>query len=550
MRLLIVCLAASIAAFGQINGLAADSSGNDLLLITKGVRQPDSDQSGGVQLYRLKDGELSLLADDGTNLISASMSADGSVFGYTAETYCQNCGFPFQYIFHVERPGSAFSGQGEVAVSANGKYASVYGPVPGPLPNTTTRHVAAINLSDDSMIASGSQPASHGLFVADDGTLLAADPDTGKLELIGPEGTTALPPPPSSMRMLLAADASRIVYETTHGQIGVVNVAGGTVNEFAGGSGIALAADGRTFSYSSQDNTFAYNAQQIWTGDAAAGTVHMLADLGEDINTQTISADGLAVIAATAAGRLVKIDTITGKITELLPPSGTPMYFMRSAVPGSYNELLTSVTPDPDTIHVIVDGHEAPILGYSPRGIALQVPWEARAVPEAKVIGRLAGSPFEQVVPVGVSKYFVFFLPVAQDSYRGPWYFAVHEDWSGVVRPDSPVHPGEVIHMYSMGWGAVDGTLLTGQPTPASPLYHVAASCPWRAYGEMPAVGVDSPQALDHPLENLFSGLAPGLIGVFQHEFRVPADWSSTRLMLGCEPFVHPDTALVIPVQP
>ncbi len=358
----------------------------------------------------------------------------------------------------------------------------------------------------------------------------------------------------AALHMFLAEDASTIAYETFDQRIGVIDVASGQNRIVGPGMDVALANNGTRASYLNHPDVRSERPQQIWVADPASGETRMLATIEEGLVDQTISGDGLTVIAATAKGRLLKIDVQSGKTTELVAATGPTLNLIRSAVPGSYNELAgeQGLLPDPADVHLRVDGHAAPVLGTTIRGIAVQIPWEARTQPDpsnsSEVLRRVVVSVkeprFEEVVPALVVDHYVYFLPIEQPSLAGPYYFAAHADWKSVVKPDNPAHPGEIIHMYSMGWGRVNGKLETGQRTPTDRPYLITAPCTWSAFSS------DGPEATSEPLEALFSGLAPGLIGLFQQDFRVPQDWSAPQLLVACPGYFGPDRVFAVPTQP
>lgn len=107
-------------------------------------------------------------------------------------------------------------------------------------------------------------------------------------------------------------------------------------------------------------------------------------------------------------------------------------------------------------------------------------------------------------------------------SYVGLLNYGIHQDWSGPITQDNPAQPGEIIHFYGSGWGPVDGTVATGQPTPSDRLYRITTPCQWVATGA--TANLDSATEIDVP----FAGLAPGLVGVYQLDFQIPASWNDS----------------------
>jgi uncharacterized protein (TIGR03437 family) len=93
--------------------------------------------------------------------------------------------------------------------------------------------------------------------------------------------------------------------------------------------------------------------------------------------------------------------------------------------------------------------------------------------------------------------------------YQGNLALAVHID-GALVSPNDPSVPGEVVVLYVTGLGPVSLQVEDGFPAPSSPL----------------AFTIDPFQVLveGENSEVLFSGLAPGFVGVYQINFAVPRD--------------------------
>jgi uncharacterized protein (TIGR03437 family) len=94
-----------------------------------------------------------------------------------------------------------------------------------------------------------------------------------------------------------------------------------------------------------------------------------------------------------------------------------------------------------------------------------------------------------------------------------------HDDFHGLVTPNDPARPGEVLHLYLTGLGAVDPPGATGDAAPVAPLSTVTdrVSVYW-AGSVLPA----PPPPLGP--EVLFAGLAPGMVGIYQVDIRLPAN--------------------------
>jgi minor extracellular serine protease Vpr len=89
-------------------------------------------------------------------------------------------------------------------------------------------------------------------------------------------------------------------------------------------------------------------------------------------------------------------------------------------------------------------------------------------------------------------------------------YVAALDGAFGLISSANPVRRGQVAQLYVNGLGPVTNTPGSGQVSPASPL----------------ATTVNTPQVLvgNRPAQILFSGLAPGIVGLYQVNIVVPAD--------------------------
>ena len=356
----------------------------------------------------------------------------------------------------------------------------------------------------------GSQAAQDGQFVADDGTVLVAR--DGGIRLIGPSKSTDLIASRPMNRALVSADGSRIVYDVQSLlEIRVIDVASGVDRSFGSGGLPMLASDGRRFSYLN----FTGGPIQVWLGDAVTGSSRRLSSEPEGILDHTITGDGGTVIAATLTGRLLYINTSTGAVKQILGSPGPPTGLLAAAVPGSYNEIRGNF-PAGFVPEIRVGTTAVPIVGPSPRGIAIQIPWDVQPDPRTNIVLSSPEPAWERVLSTGVFEAAGVALPVGAKGPGGPAYYAIQEDWSGFVMSDNPALPGEVIHMYGTGYGPVDGSPATGQPTPTDRLYRMTSPCVWQAIGVL-----NDPR----PFEMVFAGLAPGLVGLYQFDFRIPPDW-------------------------
>lgn len=147
-------------------------------------------------------------------------------------------------------------------------------------------------------------------------------------------------------------------------------------------------------------------------------------------------------------------------------------------------------------VSVRINGIPAPLLFVSPGQLNLQVPWTLDS-----------GTASIRVTVNGVEQ-----APIsATIEAVSPGIFAVvHADGSP-VSSENPAAAGEVLVVYANGLGAVTGLVQSGQASPSNPPARTIQT----PSGTLGGVGA--------PIE--FSGLTPGLVGLYQINVRVPANF-------------------------
>jgi len=174
-------------------------------------------------------------------------------------------------------------------------------------------------------------------------------------------------------------------------------------------------------------------------------------------------------------------------------------------------------------VSVLVDGIVAPLLAVADLGpyqqINIQVPVDRTSLTASVAVSQFGQSAQITVEP---SLYWSFFftLPSSPPFFASPGTAAVqHSDYS-IVTSEHPARPGEIVIAYGTNPSiriAVDAPPL-GSPSPAFPL---AFALPIVASGNEDYWGIWVNGKFP---ETAFFGLAPGLVGVFQVNFRIPAD--------------------------
>jgi uncharacterized protein (TIGR03437 family) len=116
-------------------------------------------------------------------------------------------------------------------------------------------------------------------------------------------------------------------------------------------------------------------------------------------------------------------------------------------------------------------------------------------------------SPFRQAERVSVSRVLPGFssLDVGETSLFG--FKSFQADFTPLT---SNPRPGDIVIAYATGLGPVTGSIRTGEPAPLDRIIaaQIQLSCRFIPY--------------QTDAETLFAGLAPGLTGVYQINFRLP----------------------------
>ena len=168
---------------------------------------------------------------------------------------------------------------------------------------------------------------------------------------------------------------------------------------------------------------------------------------------------------------------------------------------------FTTVSFDVPSAKLSVPGR----LYYISAGqLGLQVPWELAGQTSAQVkvsIDFTSGN----VVTIPLSNYAPALFPVGA--------FAAATNDKGVITAANPAARNSFITLYANGMGPVDNTPVSGEPTPLSPLARTTTT---------PVVTIGGQSA-----QVLFSGLAPGSIGLYQINVQVPASLAAGTQTVG-----------------
>jgi uncharacterized protein (TIGR03437 family) len=167
-------------------------------------------------------------------------------------------------------------------------------------------------------------------------------------------------------------------------------------------------------------------------------------------------------------------------------------------------------TPLPTTLGgvcVTVNGLRVPLLYVSPGQINGQLPFSLQGQTSTVLHtpGGLSDIYYAQVQDVAPS---IFQISVSGQS--GTFPAIVRNKNNQLATLSNPLHPNDVLIIYATGLGAVGPLVELGSPGASSPLSYTE---------NQPVVTIG-----DRKAEVLFSGLAPGFVGVYQLNVRAPGD--------------------------
>mgnify|MGYP002783876383 CR=1 FL=1 len=257
-----------------------------------------------------------------------------------------------------------------------------------------------------------------------------------------------------------------------------------------------------------------------------------ISSFGEDQDGTLYVANhrGTVVRVVPLATRAAVASAVNGaSFREGLVPGSAATLFTRGIVTTPGVTAATAI-PLPTTlagVRVRVNGREAPLYAVAnvngSEQVNFQVPFETGA-PSAAIVASFEGTETAAYsVPVLAAQPGVF--------AQGDQAILVRSADNALLTEANPARPGELVYLYAAGLGAVDNPPATG----AAP----GGLARTRATVNL-TVG-------NRPAEVLFSGLAPGFVGVYQINARLAADVPPGRqalvLAMGAErsepTFVH-----------
>jgi uncharacterized protein (TIGR03437 family) len=252
---------------------------------------------------------------------------------------------------------------------------------------------------------------------------------------------------------------------------------------------------------------------------------------------------------ASASGYPTANAQVTGKISPntapVLAPNATGDVFNPQVGgglgPGNIVQIYGSglasqavtpaVLPLPSAVSgtmVLIGGIQAPLFYISPGQINAQIPFGLTPNQQYQVIVSANGAlttPQPIQINSGVPSVLAFTSGAV---------VAQHAD-NTLVSTSSPAVPGENLVIYLTGLGATTVNVPSGSPSPSSPLAYVTNT---------PALTLNG-----NSIPLLFAGLTPGLVGLYQINFQVPAMLAAGNYTLAISQNGTVSNSTLLPVQ-
>lgn len=506
------------------------------------------EQGGGVRLYAQRPPTIEFLLLGASyssptqyRLLAAALSSDGDTVALTGVSDCNfgsRCALSVKrYEVEVSRGGhhiGTFDGTG--SLSPNGGYLLLGSSPMFPLAAPPLDLVDLRSGGKRQVNTNVRPPFRHG--VADDGSTVASR-DGIHLLLSGETGEQhRIPANPVAGSTRINASGSRVFlirYPDTGAtplRLAIFDAGATTVRDI----GNAESA----FDISDDGNVAAWVDGGRLQLARAPSFAPQLIPTPSPADTVTVSGDGTKLFIVTADYAIVRFDLQTGTHEEIVPPTPSPALSWKDSMKapafgvvarGSAYSLAAVQVPPIAALKF--NGERWPVLSADNEQISFQVPWDAAlgAGHIELVLEAESRSPFESAIilwPMNVVDRFPAFYQVSPQLLA-----ALHQDFSGLVTAERPARSGEVIHLFGTGFGratsAADGLSRLDD----------AWACSMAQSGT------------EKPVELLFAGLAPTLIGINQLDVRLPGELQPGDAFLTCRCIAEPcGTGGILPVAP
>jgi uncharacterized protein (TIGR03437 family) len=520
MRGRIFWLCTAFPALAQFAELATNADGSQVYFTTSLI-QHETQQAQGLKLFRLSNSGLALLSTescDPVRLMGAcgigevQVTNDDALIAYQSRSPCHGGS---SCIFRELSRGTLVTARqedrysGRIRISRNGRFLVQHDTSGSPA--SWDRISRLYNLETKTVTELEQIRMSGGLAVrvSDEGTVLMSTgmffTSAGNMQVPLPEGVRATDMD-SHARFVLTENLQRRRLYVTDSVARRSWQIGPDSRESYDGS---ISADGQWVLYTSVIGS----TPQLFFSRVDGSEWRQLTRSGEGVQDSALSHDGRVAFVLTGHGSILRIDTSSGATQLLVGPTPRDLKLHGGPAPGSLN-ILTGIGLSRDhavaspplpaelaAIRLTIDGMPMLLQSVSHDQIVFQIPWELP----------VSGAPTLLVLSTG-NEYFETSIPISLSGKLAVTHAIVHQDFKSLVTRESPARPGEILHLYVTGLGPTEPAVASGLPTPLGEPFVITA--PWEFLW---------PRGANYFLADvLFAGLAPGMIGVYQMDLRLP----------------------------
>jgi uncharacterized protein (TIGR03437 family) len=232
----------------------------------------------------------------------------------------------------------------------------------------------------------------------------------------------------------------------------------------------------------------------------------------------TVRAEATPLVAETSVDGVVSGNVVT---TPALFPGGVvhgASYTTGALAPGSivsvFGRNLTPANahatdlPLPTTLGeatLTVSGTDAPLFFSTASQINAQLPFELTANSRVQVVAKRANAAaVPELITLAAARPGIF-----TTNQQGTGQGAIFNERGQLVDSSAPAVAGDIVQVYSTGLGATQPPVKSGVAAPVQPLALAAATVTATVGGR--------------PATVQFAGLAPGFVGLYQVNVRIPA---------------------------
>jgi uncharacterized protein (TIGR03437 family) len=554
MRIVLMMTLATAIASGQFAEFAAPGDGSRLYFSSSLPLQASNERAQG-RIFSVDATGVQTVADvlDTTSsvfpysifysLSRPEASRDGSVVIYTVAAECDfgsGCGevsASYSQTTIIGLAGGVRNVNGTGRISGNGRYLLLTVSLEPVSANVLDLQTGQLQTRDPLIVVG---VAGAGRVVADDGTIVVTP--YGQTLLIAKGAgtqTVKFAGGPYADQAVIDSSGQNVVYvqyafpsgpHTIH-LYKVTQFTDTTLFSQGDSTSPCVSADGTRAMFVST----ASGSPQIWVVNTDGTGASQVSSDQTGVLKAVMSDDGQTAWYLSGSGRIIQLDLSSGDGQERI--SRTPFWpggVGPNTEPGSefflngagFSDATYSAAgyPLPQTLGgatVLIGGAAVPLLSVSPTQIVAQLPWETAISTSADVeIVTASSSPFQPGVKgamVTVTGFGNFVTnPTTPATYSNSGYdaLAIHQDWSAPVTPSNPARPNEILHLYGLSFGPVTSHPPTGMPVLANSLSSTVNPITCWAWA------ADNANKLNVPA--LFSGLAPGTVGVYQLDIQMP----------------------------